>query len=227
MKISQQTLEVLKNLSNVNDTFIMEQEGDVLRTKSPLLNQVAFAKVPEVFPKFAIYSLKDFLPIASMFPEADFDFGATSVTISSGKSSFTYAFCAEQLVDPRPPKSSAMPEPDVTLSVDKSTFKTLSQAANVLGVEDIFFKSKNGKILAGTEADKNEGNSNKFFIELGDCPPGIEFNFVFNSSIFKFIPGDYSIKFSSKKIAEFSCDMSQLHHITYWLAMKSCEFSKE
>ena len=228
MKISPQTLQVLKNFAGVNSTFIMEQEDSTLRSKTVGGEQVAFANIPETLPKFAIYDLNDFLPIASMFPDADFEFGESSVVISSGKSKFRYAYCSERLIEVKPPRSARVPEPDVTTTIDKATFKTLMTAASALKVENVVIRNESGRIIAATEASKNEGNQNTFSVDLGEAPEGVNFNFVFSSAVFRFIPGDYTLKMSCKFIAEFSCVLGPEHSVTYWIGMdkKSSTFSK-
>lgn len=219
MKISQQTLEVLKNLSKINTSFLMEEEGNVLRTCTAGNGQVAFAKVPESLPKFAIYDLNEFLPIATTFAEADFEFGEKSVKISSGKSKFNYTYCSDRLIDTRPPKNVRMPDPDCELFIEKATFKLLLQAANSLGVENIVFKSVGDKIEAQAASAASQGIGNTFSVEVGDCPAGHKVNLPFSvKNIAKFIPGDYKVKLTAKKINEFSCILGPEHSITYWVS---------
>lgn len=219
MKISVQTLEVLKNLSKINTSFIVEEEGNTLRSCTPGNGHVAFAQVPEVMPKFSIYDLNEFLPIASTFPDADFEFGEKSVKISSGKSKFNYSYCAERLIESRPPRSVKMPTPDCEIVIEKATFKLLLQAANSLGVGVIAFKSVNGKIEAQAVSSANAGTPNTFSVEVGDAPVGHNFNLPFSVTTFaKFIPGDYKVKLTAKKINEFSCLLGPDHSITYWVS---------
>ena len=61
MKISEQTKEVLKNFSNINQNLLVKS-GTTLTTMSTMKNIVAKAEVKESFPKeFAIYDLNEFL----------------------------------------------------------------------------------------------------------------------------------------------------------------------
>ena len=57
MKISNKTLDVLKNFSEINQSILITQ-GNKIKTVSALKNILAHAEVEETFPKdFAIYQL--------------------------------------------------------------------------------------------------------------------------------------------------------------------------
>jgi len=90
MKISQQTLSILKNFATINGNILV-RAGSNLSTISPQKNILANANVAESFPlEFAIYDLSQFLSAVSLFEDADFDFAEKYVTISSGRRSIKY-----------------------------------------------------------------------------------------------------------------------------------------
>ena len=61
MKISQETLAVLKNFTTIN-SGIYFKEGNTLSTVSPQKNILADAKINETIPcSFGIYDLNNFL----------------------------------------------------------------------------------------------------------------------------------------------------------------------
>jgi len=60
MKLSDNTLSILKNFSSINQSILVKQ-GSKLRTISVMKNILAEANVSENFPKdFAIYDLINF-----------------------------------------------------------------------------------------------------------------------------------------------------------------------
>ena len=73
MKLSNETLTVLKNFSSIN-TGIFFKQGSVLSTVSPQKNILADAQISENIPQdFGIYDLNNFLsvifsPLYSLFP---------------------------------------------------------------------------------------------------------------------------------------------------------------
>ena len=63
MRLSKDTVEVLKNFSTINQCILVK-EGNKLRTISTMKNILAEADVSEVFPsEFGIYDLNEFLGV--------------------------------------------------------------------------------------------------------------------------------------------------------------------
>jgi hypothetical protein len=90
MKISQQTLSILKNFASINGNILI-RAGSNISTISPQKNILSNANVTESFPvQFAIYDLSQFLSAISLFEDPDFDFNESYVTISSGRRSIKY-----------------------------------------------------------------------------------------------------------------------------------------
>ena len=75
MKLSESTVEVLKNFSTINPSLVFK-EGNLLRTVSPQKNILASSVVAESFPSdFAIYELNQFLGLNSLFDNGSIAFG--------------------------------------------------------------------------------------------------------------------------------------------------------
>ena len=73
MKVSDQTLELLKNFSEIN-TNILVKPGSELSTISTMKNILAKATITESFDKqFAIYDLSELLGIVSAIDKPDID----------------------------------------------------------------------------------------------------------------------------------------------------------
>ena len=88
MKLSDQTISILKNYSTINESLLFT-EGNRLRTNAKNKSLLASAKIEETIPvKFAIYNLNQFLSAMTMFGQADLDFTEKSVkmTFSDGRS---------------------------------------------------------------------------------------------------------------------------------------------
>jgi len=75
MKISKETLEVLKNFSAINPNLVIS-EGNKLSTIAEAKNIMASTEVSETFPKeVGIYDLNEFLSAHSLIEDADLEFG--------------------------------------------------------------------------------------------------------------------------------------------------------
>ena len=82
MKLSTETISVLKNFSTINAN-LMVKAGSSLSTMSAMKNIVAKAEVTEEFlSDFAIYDLNEFLSALSLFDKPDLEFGNDFVIIT-------------------------------------------------------------------------------------------------------------------------------------------------
>ena len=74
MKLSNETVSVLKNFSTINQNLVIKS-GSTITTMSAMKNIVAKADVKEDFPQdFAIYDLNEFLSVISLFTNPELEF---------------------------------------------------------------------------------------------------------------------------------------------------------
>lgn len=94
MKLSDNTLSILKNFASINQSILVKQ-GSKLRTISVMQNILAEADVGEDFPKdFAIYDLNQFLNGISLHQDPDLDFSNDShLIIREGKTQSEILLC--------------------------------------------------------------------------------------------------------------------------------------
>jgi len=83
MKLSEQTLDILKNYSTINSNFYCGG-GKTLRTISIMKNILAEADIDEDLPEFGLYDLSEFLSTVSLYDSPNLDFEDTHVTITNG-----------------------------------------------------------------------------------------------------------------------------------------------
>ena len=92
MKLSKETIEVLKNFSSINQSIVI-YKGNKLKTVNSLKNILAHYTTGESFPKdFAIYDLNEFLGLISIMAEPELTFNDTDVTVSSGSQKVKYYY---------------------------------------------------------------------------------------------------------------------------------------
>ena len=129
MKISESTFEVLKNFSTINPSLSFKT-GNVLRTVSPQKNILASAVVSESFPQdFAIYEMNQFLGLTSLFEDAVFDFGSSSLTVSEASqpsSQCRYTYTDPSMITSPPEKNLELPDPEVQFDMTAATIRKLS-----------------------------------------------------------------------------------------------------
>ena len=138
MKLSERTLQILKNFSTVNQSILV-RPGNIIKTMSPLKTIVTRAEVEETFEhQFAIYDLSRFLGVISLFNEPEFEFTSTYVTITSGKQRVNYTYASETMVPAPPSKDINFPDTEVEFTLSSEALSTIARAGSVLQIPPDF-----------------------------------------------------------------------------------------
>ena len=191
MKLSEQTVSLLKNFSGINQN-IQFKAGNKIQTISAQKNILVSAEIPESFPSdFAIYDLNKLLGVMSLFQDPDLEIADKTMKIG-GKVDYMFADPA-MIVSP-PDKDLAFPEPEVSFTMSKGDFSQVTKAAAVLGLPHIC----------------------EFTTELGET--SLTFNMVFKIENLKLFSGDYNVEITSKGISKFSHTSTNLQ---YFIATES------
>ena len=210
MKISEKTLDVLKNFSTINQSLAF-RKGNVIRTISEQKSILAQAKIEESFPvDFAIYELNQFLGLSSLFEDANFDFQERNVTLSEGKAKASYTYADPSMITKPPEDNIKLPSVDVEFSLSKEDFRAVLNGANQLGLNEVVVRGKNG-IISIVATDTKNPTSNEFSRDVGEH--GNDFQFIFKTENLKMVNTDYQVKLSSGGIAQFTGDS-----VEYWVA---------
>ncbi len=218
MELSENTLEVLKNYSSINQNVMIKQ-GNTIRTITEARNVLSTAVVDVEFPKdFGIYDLNEFIGALSLVDKPTLTFADEYVTISdsTGRSSIKYFFSPEETLT-TPSKDINMPEGEVKFTLDNDTLNKIRRAASTLGHDEVSITNNNG-VLSMSVVDSQNSTSNKFSIDIdGNFDQSVNFNFIVNISNVKVIPGDYEVELSSKLISRFS---NKEMNLQYWIALE-------
>ena len=213
MKINKQTLNTLKNFSDINMS-VEVKSGNILRTVSVQKNILAQAEIETTFPQdFAIYEVNRFLGAASLLDDPDFEFGENSVKIGNSKYNLDYVYCDPSMIVTPPEKNITVPDPEVKFKLTQDTLSQLLKAGNVLGTPEIVVEG--GSPMKVRAMDTQNDSTDTFHVNLNDSSDK-SFRFVFKIENLKMVPGDYDVEISSKGIARFSQNKLQ-----YWIATES------
>jgi len=214
MKISAETLNILKNFSNINHSIVVKQ-GNVLRTMSPVKNILAKFTASEEFPKdFALYELNEFLSGLTLFKEPDFDFGNDSyLTIKSGRSKVKYFYSDASVITAPPEKDIELPSVDVEFELSEEVLSSLLRASSVYQLPDLSLIG-DGSEMNLVVRDKDNNTSNNYNVKVGDTTNKFAFNFKMEN--LKMIPDLYKVS-ACKQIALFTSSKYQLQ---YWIALE-------
>ena len=147
MKLSNETVSVLKNFSTINQNLVIKG-GNKIATMSAMKNIVANAEVIEDFPQeFAIYDLNEFLSAISLFskPELEFENDFVMITEEGTSTSLKYWYSDPSVVT-TPTKDITMPECEVKFNLSSDTLSTVTKAAAVIGAPDMALESGSLKV---------------------------------------------------------------------------------
>ena len=215
MKLSEKTLTLLKNFSNINQSILFK-EGSSLRTISVMKNILAEATIDEDLPTdFGIYDLGQFLNGLALHNRPELDFQNEGyVYIKEGRMRSKYFFADPKVIVTPPEKEITLPSEDVNFTLSTDQLDKLLKAAGIYQLPDLAVVGKNGvvKILV---RDKKNDTSNDFAITVGETDESFEFNFKVEN--IKILPGTYDVVVSKKLLSRFT---SQNYNLKYYIALE-------
>lgn len=203
MKISENTINLLKNFSTINPSILV-RAGNVISTVAINRSIHANATVEEEFPsQFAIYELPKFLGVLSLFNEPDITFGEHQLTIVSGNQSVNYTYAdVSAIVAPPQDKKIKVEPADIEFSISQSEFQKLIRAAGVLQLPNIAVVG-DGSTIKVCAANSKNPTADTFSVEVGTTDK--VFNMVFRVDfLIKLLPSSYDVKINSKGISSFN-----------------------
>lgn len=213
MKLSDRSIQVLKNFSSINPS-IQFKEGNVLKTISPKKTVLASASLDTQIPNdFAIYDLSRFLGVLSMIKDANFEVQEKLVNISTAGRKVSYTFADPSTIITPPDRDIDIGQSDVNFRLEEKQLDEIQRAMGVMSFPDLVVTSEDGKIILRATNSK-VSTSDKYDIEVGETDQ--QFNVVFKAENIKLMSDSYDVAISSKGIGYFKSDSLQ-----YWISIES------
>ena len=215
MKLSVETVNVLKNFSMINPS-VMVEGGNEIVTMAPSKTIVAKAKTDEQFRQpFAIYELSKFLGIISMLEEPEYDWGKDSVEITAKNGNVTYAYADPSMIVAPIAKSIPMENIITTFQLEQNHITNVIKAASILQTDLVRIYCEDGNLKVGTADYKNPG-AHKFDQVIKEID-NVDFSvFVKTENIVKVLPDEYTVSVDQKQIIEFRNNRN-----TYWIVSEN------
>ena len=222
MKLSNETLNVLKNFATINEGMQFKQ-GKKLKTISQTKAVMAEASIADEFPEtFCVYDLNQFLSVNSLFkdkPELKFD--DADIVFQSGRNKIKYRKCAEGMILKAPDKDIKLSSVDVSFTLSEEDYNNIMKVASVLSSPHIAIVSDGEKVDVVTfDAGNDSAHTNSIEICNGT---GTNYKIVFKTDNIKLIPGSYEVTISFKGIGHFK---NTKDDIEYWIAFEAKESQK-
>jgi len=219
MKLSNETLAVLKNFSTINQG-LQFKKGKKISTVSSSKTVLAQAVLPDAFPQdFCIYDLNQFLAVHGLFKDgADIDFDSSNVIFKGGKSKVKYRMTDKNMIVTPPEKEIVLPSVDCSFALTQSDLEWIMKTSSVLSSPHIAVQS-DGETIQLLTFDASDDSAHTNSIELGEGN-GKTYKVVFKTENMKLIPGAYDVDISFKGIGHFK---NSQEDIDYWIAFESKE----
>lgn len=216
MKLSETTIEVLKNFAAIQPNMLFKP-GKTVSTVSEAKNIFASATIEEDIPQeFGVYDLNEFLAMLTLVDEPELEFSDKVIRISSGKTSIEY-FCSTADVLTAPSKSVNMPKADLKVVLSADVFGKIKKAASVLGHATLEISGKKGVVTCRV-VDLKNGTANKYSLIVDEDNANKEtFSYVVSIGNLKMLPGDYTVAISSKFISHFKNNVTP---VEYYVALE-------
>jgi hypothetical protein len=215
MKFSPDTITILKNFANINQSILVKP-GKKLKTISVMRNIYAEAEIYEEFDRqFAIYDLNQFLNGLSLHQDPDIDFSNESyLMIREGKRRVKYFFADPEVIVSPPDKDIDLPSQDICFQLEHSQLDKLIKASAVYQLPDLSAIGQNG-VVSLVVRNKKDDTSNEYSIIVGETDK--EFTFNFKVENIKIIPGTYDVVVSKQLLCKFT---NSKYKINYFIALE-------
>jgi hypothetical protein len=216
MKLSNETINVLKNFASINQGIIFKK-GKVIKTISSQKTILAEATIGEEIPvDFGVYDLNNFLSVVSLHKDdPSFDFDEKHVVIfgNGGRSKIKYRFCDAKMIVTPPEKNIKMSDPEIVFNLKQTDLDWVLRAASVLGSPQVAVES-NGQKISLVTFDTSNDSAHTDALEVADGN-GDTYKMIFKTENLKMIPGDYEVSISSTGISNFK---NAKVNLQYWIA---------
>jgi hypothetical protein len=219
MKLSKETIEVLKNYGAINQGMYFRQ-GKFLKTVNSHKNILTSAQIDEDIPvNFGVYDINNFLSVISLDESPEFEFSSNDVKIKckGGRSTIKYGFCQPDLIVCAPEKDLVMPDPEIQFNLSQDDLKWILRSASVLATPQVVVES-DGADINVTATDLSNDSTNVNTLRVGDGN-GSSYKMIFKAEFLeKLMSGNYEVKISSKGISHFK---NTGRKIEYWITTET------
>ena len=218
MKISKETINILKSFSQINDSIIFD-EPRYLKTKSPGSSSIiGIAEIEEEIPEAAIYSLNNLIASISLFEEEiDYKFTKDYLYLNGDKTKIKFRLSNPDHVQMNLKKVADYKKYDdfqCSFTLSKNELINIKKASKIIDANVLKFES-DGKVCKISLINSEMDLSNTYEVEIEEVTgSGSARLFVDNLDI---IYGDYDVKISTDKVVKFTIK-NQPNEIFYFIS---------
>jgi hypothetical protein len=207
MKVSKRTIALLTNFCAINNALKINKGNEII-TINEGESVYACAQIDSAFPTdFVITDLRFVLRALKTMEEPEFDFATVGQMIIRDKADQGES---QHIIQGGLPRFITYTEKlevdyssDITFTLSKDDFSTVTKNAKNLKYEQIEFVGENGELFlmagaARTSSNERSGGWRRKIMETDH-----EFLFVFNTESWMMLPEDYEVTLSMSGLAHF------------------------
>jgi len=217
MKLSNETIEILKNYSAINQS-IQVKAGSTISTISALKTVLANATVAETFPRdFAIYDLNKLLAKISLYKDCDLEFESDRVVISTAHGSSHIKYCSPSVIVTPPNKTLSIGVADYSFSLPENVLELRRKDAGLSSSPNFVFRG-DGKTVLFVSTDVKDDSADVGYSAIGKTDA--TFEIVMKVENFKMIDGSYNVEISKKGLSKFTHSDGK---VEYFIAIEAAQ----
>lgn len=194
MKLSEQTVEILKNFATINGSLLF-RKGSVLTTITTGKTILATARVAESFPfDFAIFDLNKLLAKLSQFKDSEIELQTDRVVFKSNdgrRQDYIKYSSPKVMITPDPNKKIALENPEHEFDLSNEDLNWQRKSAGISGSPYMVFRGDGKRVLLQT-TDLKDDSSDLSSTEIGKTKE--TFVYAIKMENLKMIDGNYKVK---------------------------------
>lgn len=215
MKLSDNTLTVLKNFASINSGVVLNK-GTKQKTISPEKSILVEATIEDDIPvQFGIYDLNQFLGNVTTLRNPELTFHDNYVSLDDGELSFNFYACSPNVIITPPDKELVLKNIDVRFSLSNTTTQKLIKMAAMNSLPNLSVEGKDGGLYLLIHERAND-TSNRGSIKIGDYA-GTNFISTFKTENLKLVPDDYEVEIQTGAFAVF---VNKSNNLKYWISLE-------
>lgn len=215
MKLSEQSLAILKNFASINSGVVLHN-GKIQKTISPEKSILVEATLEDSLTDFGIYDLNQFLGNVTTLRNPELTFFGEYVMMDDGELALSYLACSPNLIITPPEKELVLKNVDVSFSLPNVTLQKLIKVATMNGLPNLSVVGKNGELHLKIHERAND-TSNHGSIKIGDYA-GQDFTASFKTDNLKLLPDDYNVEIQKGAFAKFE---NVAGNLKYFIALET------
>jgi hypothetical protein len=218
IKLSPETIAILRNFASINKSLLFRQ-GNEIYTISEAKSIMVKATIAESFESdFAIYDINRLLAVMSHFEDPELLIGDKFITIEEGKKQLNYTFADPRHINSVDPETfkkliAVVEKGEIEFPWSNDVFADVNKALLIMKLPE-FEVVGDGETVKLRALDSKNPTGDTYEAELDTTTEA--FTALFKSENIKFLPLDYTVKYSSRGIARFGSE-----NITYLVTTES------